>query len=178
MKSKIKSNLFTNGGEFILQDSQKEYVGWYNIDGEENIFTEKTFLNEKSLLLLPINLKQTIYEQNVKRDVSKIKRQKDVKSYFPRITEDNIEQGFIERYFVKKNNVENILLKEVDRETYFSIKNQEGFYLDSLYTIYEIVWWIGKISEIECVNRNKEQIKKQPILNLLLIDLNEFYTSR
>ena len=178
MKSKITSNLFTNGGEFILKDSQEEYVGWYNIDGEENIFTEKTFLNEKSLLLLPIDLKQTIYEKNVKADISKIKSQKDVKSYFPILTEENIEQGFIERFFVKKNNVENILLKEVDKETYFSIKNEEGFYLDSLYTIYEIVWWIGKISEIECVNRNKEQIKKQPILNVLLIDLNEFYTGR
>jgi hypothetical protein len=86
MKSKITSNLLTNGGEFILKDSQEEYVGWSNIDGEENIFTEKTFLNEKSLLLLPIDLKQTIYEKNVKADISKIKSQKDVKSYFPILT--------------------------------------------------------------------------------------------
>lgn len=178
MKSKIKSNLFTNGGQFILKDSQKEYVGWYNIDAEENIFTEKTFLNETSLLLLPIDLKQTIYEQTVKKDISKIKIQKDVKSYFPILTKENIEQGFIERFFVKKNNVENILLKEVDTDTYISIKNQEGTYLDSLYSLYSVKWWIGKISEIECVNRNKEQIKKQPILNLLLIDLNEFYRGR
>lgn len=175
MKSKQKTNLFTNGGEFILQNSQKEYVGWYNIDSEENIFTEKTFLLEKSLLLLPIRLKKGIYEQNVSNEISKVKTQKDVKSYYPIISETNIQEGYIDRYFVKKNNVNVLYLREVNFETYNSIKNQEGIYFDSLYTTYEIRWWIGKYSEIECVNRNKEELKRLPILNNLLKDLNEFF---
>ena len=177
MKSKISTHLFTNGDEFINSITQENYIGWYNIDAEGKIFSEKVLNVEKSFILLPKEMKTTLYEKNVNNEISKIKMQKEAKSYYPIVKQIDIDNKYINRYFVKKNNVEMLLLKEIDEETYRSIKNQEGIYYDSLYTTYEIQWWIG-LSKIECVNRNKEALNKNPILVNILNVLDELYIEK
>lgn len=177
MKSKIFTHLFTNGDEYINSITQENYIGWYNIDVEGKIFSEKVLDLEKSFILLPKELKKTFYEKTVVNEISKIKTQKEVKSYYPILTQQDIENKYVNRYFVKKNNVEMLFLKEIDEETYRSVKNQDGVYYDSLYTTYEIQWWIG-LSKIECVNKNKEALKKQPILVNILNVLDELYIKK
>lgn len=175
MESKIKTYLFTQGNELIIESTQENYTGWYNIDSENMFYTEKVFDSGKSLLLLPKEDKKTPYEKLIKsRDVLNVKKQIDIQSYYPIITESNIQLGYVDRYFARKLNVDNLYLKEIDLNTFLNLDNKTGIYLDSLYNTYHIRWYIAG-NLIEVTNKNKEEIKKNPILNNLLKDLNEFF---
>jgi uncharacterized protein (DUF2147 family) len=53
-KSQIKSNLFTNGNEYILSTTQQEYKGYYYEISNGRKYTGKTPQDGQNILLLPL----------------------------------------------------------------------------------------------------------------------------
>ena len=52
-KSQIKSNLFTNGNEYILSPTKEEYKGFYYEISNGNKFTGKNPNDGNNILLIP-----------------------------------------------------------------------------------------------------------------------------
>ena len=54
-KSQIKSNLYTNGGEYITSTTKTEYIGYYYETSSGQKYTGKTPQDGSNISLLKIN---------------------------------------------------------------------------------------------------------------------------
>ena len=146
-KSQIKTNLYTNGGEYILSTTEDDYKGYYYQTSNGNKYTGKSpqsspnillQIQEESYLSPPIeNPKTTITVFMEVWDYSP-ESNPQVRSPLynmfgitrqvppPNITiptSKDYKLGKFVRYFAKKNN-ENIYL-EINKETYTLLKSQD-----------------------------------------------------
>ena len=58
-KSQIKTNLSTNGGEYIYASNKLPYSGDYFITGDGKIYTGKNPNNKPNYLLIPTSINLT-----------------------------------------------------------------------------------------------------------------------
>lgn len=126
-KSQIKTNLYTNGNEFVISLTQENYKGYYWGTSTGEFYTGKSpedIPNNKliPLLNIDINTLKTINEpsQNIIAKPSyhiidepyfrakKIPFNKQAPiypvNYIPYLKEIDYNNGYIMRYFIKKNN--------------------------------------------------------------------------
>ena len=131
-KSKIKENLYTSGNEFVEKGSYKPYKGYYYSLGEQ-YFSGKTF-NPNALEIIRqspetnkvgsfgADILKYFYAaspliQNALTSPTEIRGIK----FTP--TQEDINRGYANRYFVKKQNSNPIAITEVSEETYNSLTN-------------------------------------------------------
>ena len=194
-KSKIKTGLFTNGGEYLL--GGRNYVGPYYVlyTGKAysglSQFDTSTQLLEKYTEASPMNVntvtRQGIvlpFERTVEGDIYAAITPKDNSEllaptqYYPKPTEDEKSIGEMTRYFLKRVNDSRIL--EVNLDMYNSIVNQDSRYAWPLWKPVKLQWLIkGTEVEVGSVNRKtvyyieqKEQVKG--LAQLLRFNFTEF----
>lgn len=178
-KSQIKENQYTNGGEFVIISTQKNYVGSYWSNSKGEFFTGKT-PNSESNLQLEIASKIPALEKTKSRTPTiepfpknyfvvndsyyraknqSIRDGKDAPrppfQTLTKPTNKDIQNGFFNRYFVKKGN-ESIFI-EISKNEYNKFKDKDSTVQWQLYTPIEIVWNIQG-SKDQVYNGNKTNV--------------------
>ena len=173
-KSQIKENQYTNGGEFVIVSSQENYLGYYWSTSKGEFFTGKT-PNDKPTQKIQVASKIPALEKT-KSKTPTIEPFPD--SYFivddayyqskglskyrdaPRMpiqtlgkpTDKDIQNGFFNRYFVKKGNEFKFI--EISKEEYNKFKDKDTSVQWQLYTPTKIKWDIQGPRE-QVYNGNK-----------------------
>ena len=184
-KAQVREGLVTEGGEWMFTDNT-EYIGQYHTYTTGEVFSETTFVDGKSRILIPYVDVQNINQQNeIGIDTAKnfeydnIKTLNVKKSIIPnpnqiQPTDKDIKRGWMERYFAKKVNDDIIL--ELTKEDFDNVGTENG--LDSiLWEKFKLRWRItGPIDEILQTNQQTIQIKSQdyPLLVSIITDFTEF----
>lgn len=130
-------NLYTTGQEWMTED-MVEYKGLYHqyITGET--YTESTWRPDKSVKLIKFELpnpKINTYK-NIKTVSTKYN---PIRSYYPTVTQTDIANKYIQRYFIKKINESAIT--EIDEQQFNDWTNKK---IDpNLYTAIKLIWYIS-----------------------------------
>jgi hypothetical protein len=180
-KNKIIPNLFTNGGEYIVESSQQEYSGFYHKTHTEEFYTGKTPNDSNVRKLIPIktsleNYNTPVNQINLSSNNSIIseylksknqnlqdKEEKKV-PYFssPSPTSEDYNLGVFTRYFLVKIN--ELKFIEVNKEVYEKIDSQNLNWLFELYTPFKMLWTIrGDKEEVFRTNKNIVLVKEQKL---------------
>lgn len=162
-KSQIKSNLYTEGTEFIRVDNNLPYNGYYYKTSKGKFYTGKTPEEGLNVELIPnissqqepnfqsgeININNSSYlnfieEESIYVSIKNINPnqiKKIPQSIFPTPKpQDYINESFV-RYFAKKRNAVKYL--EIDKETYDKLFSQDPTYLFELYKPLKLNWQIS-----------------------------------
>jgi hypothetical protein len=167
--SQIKTNLYTNGGEYAYISSNEVYTGYYWKASDGKIFSGKTPQDTPVEELVPI----TTYNSNTSSNNAFISiNQEDTNNtvylnikkaptdntyippYSPTIpTSQNYQTGEFVRYFCKKSN--EIIYIETSQDTYNLLLNKDPRILWQLYIPFNIPWQItGNKQTVIKTNKN------------------------
>ena len=185
-KAQVREGLVTEGGEWMFTDNT-EYIGQYHTYTTGEVFSEATFVDGKSRILIPYVDVQNINQQNeIGIDTAKnfeydnIKTLDVKKSITPnpnqiQPTDKDIKRGWMERYFAKKVNDDIIL--ELTKEDFDNVGTEKG--LDKiLWEKFKLRWKIsGDATDVIETNQRTIQIKSEdyPSITSLIVDYTEFY---
>ena len=171
-KSQIKTNLSTNGGEYIYASNNLPYSGDYFITGDGKIYTGKNPNNKPNYLLIPdsINLTEAPNPEGealpssyyIADDYYYYAKGININSIgpppslptqiFPTPTEKEYQIGEIQRYFVKKIN--EIKYIEINQEEFEQYLNQQSTVSYQLYIPFSFPWVLtGNRSNAYKVNK-------------------------
>lgn len=143
--NKIQENLYTEGNEFVEKKSFRPYKGYYYSTGN-NFYSGKIFnLNaieivkksketEKVSSLNNESLNYFFNSSNSTKGI--IINQTEIKGIHFTPSEEDIKKGFATRYFIKKQNTNPILIKEINKNTFNSLNNP--IYLKS-----QLIWKVN-----------------------------------
>jgi len=152
-KSKIITNLYTKGGEFVING--KDYIGAYYKTYSGKVYTGKNPINGSSQELTPFkdlnvrNTKKTgvIILDSSTKDYINNPNLTDINTYeapaqfYPKPTDNDYQKGYIMRYFAKKRNDIGYVI-EINKETYLSITKQDKVYDYVTYQAIDVFWQI------------------------------------
>jgi hypothetical protein len=173
-KSQITPNLYTNGGEFVIIQSNKPYTGYYFKVSNGKTYTGRTPDDKPNIELIPTILENmelnnniiitptpfsfiTSYEENtnsyLKVNTSNINNIK-IPYYSPTLpTSQDYQNGEFQRYFCKKTN--EIKYIEINKEQFDKLVSQDPQIEFSLYQPFTITWIIsGNKDTVAKTNRN------------------------
>lgn len=168
--SQITVNLYTNGGEYILANSNQPYSGYYWKNSQGQFFTGKTPQDTIIERLIPIT-NQTFLSTSEDKNNLSYYNQNDFDSinyitltnppiapisptYSLTIpTQQDYQIGEFRRYFCKKSN--EIIYLEISKDTYDKLINQNPQILYQLYQPFNIPWkLIGDKEQVYKTNKN------------------------
>ena len=169
-KSKIQSNLFTNGGEYLLDGvdytgryyllyNGKAYTGIDQYDGTPQLLVKYTPQNSLTAndrvtddLVFPFERASSTEDySSITPTVAPLVQAP--LQYFSNPSPNEILIGEMIRYFLKRFNDQRFV--EVNLETYNGINNKDKKYAWELWIPFEVPWVI-KGSEEEVVKSNKQ----------------------
>jgi hypothetical protein len=198
-KSKIKTNLYTNGNEFILLNGES-YIGYYHETYNSKFFTGKIPEDLSIQELIKISVTSNIQSVD-KKDSKYISISPNFSStnnnifynklkpnitnegtlptiYFPTPSSSDYQLSEFTRYFCKKTN-QNIYI-EISLDYYTKLVNQDPSSLYTLYFPFKMQWKIsGDKEQVFLTNKNMtkytENQFKLPGLGVYLKDYLKFY---
>jgi len=155
-KSKIITNLYTKGGEFIING--KEYIGAYYKTYSGKVYSGKNPINGSSQELSPLINNNSLFQGNVKSkggilvdtntknyinnpNVTDVNLYIIPTQFYPKPTTNDYLKGYIMRYFAKKRNDIGYVI-EINKETYLSITKQDKVYDYVTYQAIDVFWQI------------------------------------
>lgn len=154
-KYKIK---YTNGGEFRLPKSSKEYIGNYIELLDGNVYAGDNIVQPKGRLIrIDKNIGRNVQMDSKNNRIYSILRPKLVKtqdnyipilSNSPHPTEEDYQKGFFIRYFYARINTKQI--NEIDKDTYDNFNKRK--YNTKLNMPFFIRWSLTENSELENTN--------------------------
>ena len=196
-KAQITTGLITKGEEWMFVDTT-EYIGQYHRYTTGEVFSKATFVDGISRALIPyvnikavglensdgVNLaKQFIYDNVKTLDIKKMMLPNpDIEP----VTDDDMKNGFMERYFGYRYDNNCI---ELNKEKFNQIGSEDGL-SDVLYLKVKLKWKIGgptydikdergNILEAGVFDTNKRTValysEKYPLIKYKLMDYLEFY---
>jgi hypothetical protein len=145
-KSQVKTNMYTNGNEFYLINTQILYTGYYYETSSGKKYTGRNPSNGEGTLLTPyVQLNETT--QNYEGESPQILQSSYVNNYnnepvnprslpTPYIsspTESERQIGEYRRYFAKKTN--ELIYIEISKDTYNKFTNQDPNVAMDLYEV-------------------------------------------
>ena len=152
-KNKIKTNLYTSGGEFTLVSSGEIYVGFYYKLYDGKYFTGKT-PNDP-------NIKELI-KLNNPPDPAGIPTLLPISiPYNPLLpTEQDYQVGEFTRYFnIKRNQA---IFTEISKDTYNKFKQQDPQVPWRSYRVFLLSWQLtGDINQVVQTNKNITELTEQ-----------------
>ena len=142
-ENQIIRNLYTSGKQFMLETGI-EYVGFYHKYSTGEVYTESGWNEFQSKKLIPYRDSYTIENNSVYRNLTKTPVDKFVAPvyYFPILKESDYVNGFVTRYFVRRNNVSTdaFAIIEINESQYSKITTIGNGVNGNLYTGIEIPW--------------------------------------
>jgi len=194
--SQITSNLYTNGGEYIIKDTNLSYSGPYWKTSSGKIYTGKTPQDTPTQELIPFNIEGG-GTNNINSIDSYYNQYDDIvvdylnivlpstspplpPTYSPNIpTQQDYQIGEYRRYFCKKTN--ELLYLEVNKDTYDKLIGQDPTILYQLYQPFNLSWQLtGDIEQVYKINKNITELatknQKLPMLSMYLkMDFTKYY---
>ena len=177
-KNRIQTNLYTNGGEYLIKSTGQEYTGYYYKLYNNTLFTGKTPNDTPNQQLIPfeevpdITSRLVIVEPFPSPEVlnySLLNESPDPKivpsPYYPQPSESDYNLGEFQRYFMKQINA--LSFTEISKTDYNSLLNKKENYLWQLYIPVSIPWEISG---------NKDQVQKtNQQITVLTEQQNKFF---
>jgi hypothetical protein len=181
-KSKIKTNLYTNGGEYIYAKSRANYVGPYYETSNGKKYTGKNPQDLPNELLVPVstffnpedvgsiddnNIINYIFS-NVELDINFSYPNSNIVTTSRKLptynltlpTDKDKTLGVFTRYFCKKNN--ELIYIEISKETFNLLRYQDIKIAWDLYSPLSILWQIkGDKEKTYTANKNNITILEQ-----------------
>lgn len=164
-KSKIKTNQYTSGNEYLRSDTKEPYVGFYWLNSRNQAFSGKTPQDKPTFTLIESIEVQPISDLSDPLDTSvnwvtdynpKITNQKpgNIPSrYQAAPTQEQYDTGEFQRYFTKKAN-QNIYY-EISKSDYNNIIGKKDAILWQLYNGISLPWQLtGDKESVFRTNRN------------------------
>jgi len=154
-KSQIKSNLYTNGGEYVLSTTKEDYKGYYYEVSTGQRFTGKTPQDGANIFLIKFQEPPTQYLPPPPTDL--ILTQDELSEGFYNLylpsrslpqpnptlpTDQDIKLGVYTRYFCKKNN--ELKYMEIDKTTFQKLNSKSNDIAWDLYTPVSTLWYTNK----------------------------------
>ena len=161
-KSQIKTNLFTNGDEYVYYNTNNEYSGSYFITGNGKVFTGKNPNNKPNYPLSAISENLNGFQQlSSEQEDLPISYNVINDSYywakgispttnnpvpsppiqiFPNPSIKEYEIGEIQRFFVKKIN--EVKYVEINNQQFNSFASSQSNVQSSLYSTFQLPWVI------------------------------------
>lgn len=201
-KSQIKEKLYTNGGELQLENSQQEYKGYYFLTSKQEAYTGKNPQDKPNNRLVPISNVSMNEEAIFKEDgfipdsyyfindsyynakglpLNRRAPRRPIQT-LNRPTDKDIQNGFFNRYFVKKGNEFKFI--EISKEEHLKFQNKDTSVQWQLYIPTKIKWDIQGDRE-QVYNGNKtvvsltEQRENLPGFTLFFKDqFDKFWIGR
>jgi len=194
-KAQITKGLETAGGQWMLVDGT-EYIGQYHTYTTGEVFTQASFVNGVSKILIPyvdlesvsnlgVDFAKNFEYDNIKRIT--IYESGTPNSKFIQPTDKDRINGYMVRLFAQKVNTADVLI-EINKDDIKNIGKPDG--MDkNLYKTFSLRWKVsgpmndvldsaGNIVEsgIEPTNRRTRDLKSEefPALKKYLKDLTEF----
>ena len=184
LPEQIKTGLYTTGKEYMFVDL-REYIGPYHVYPNGAVYTEANY-SDRSVPLIPYvssqeNKKVLGEDRNVENNSiyfkltgKKFNKYVEPQYYYPTVTEDDKEQGFIERYFVQRiNNLNEIT--EISRQQFQSVNTNNTVGIDGgIYNKLRLQWIIaGDVVKENQIKLQRAELTMPGISNYLT-DLDEF----
>lgn len=186
-KSQIKTNLYTNGGEYTTSQNQfstvaESYIGYYYKTSTGQLFTGRNPQEKPNLLLypfepllsnievgaetetLPNNLIVTnILEPKYSYSNSNPSQTRSIPQFSLTLpTPEDKKRGYFIRYFCKKNN--ELIYYETSQSDYDRTRNQDPTMAYDLYSVLALQWSImGDPSQV--TNFNASSVNKAALIN-------------
>ena len=169
--SQIKTNLYTNGGEYAILSSGQNYTGYYFKTSTGKYFTGKTpqdlpnqefisstissvFSETPSQTLLNVDAEEVKNIPYIDLSNTNINKISYLPYYSPQLpTQQNYQNGVFRRYFCKKTN--EIIYIEIDLNQYKNLVTKNPQILWQLYEPFNISWQLtGDKQQTAQVNKN------------------------
>jgi len=160
-KSQIKTNLFTNGKEFIRSDNRLLYVGSYWKTSNGEVFSGKTPNDRPYVELLPIPepVEQTPlnttteWKVDYPSNITNSKPGQVPKNHIFQPLPEELYLGQASRYFTKKSNQK--VYFEISKDTFGKLSTKSNEILFQLYTPITMIWRLeGNDDEVFEANLN------------------------
>jgi hypothetical protein len=174
--------------KFLLPDGN-EYIGPYYITYSGDYITGENPLSLDQRILTPIiedNTKNLNYENNIFKKLNSsliIDELIDPEHYIPVPQDEDYKLGKITRYFAKERKRNIINIREINKEAYIDIREQNGIYNYAKWDITSLLWQIsgplnnelkeGNIVRVGIIDTNKRIIESK---NKKFIGLKEYLT--
>jgi len=180
--NEIVNNLYTTGQELMTTDNV-EYVGLYHKYTTGEIYSQPTWNKNKSVKLIKYKEQpESVIEYNKISDIEI--NYKSFNTYNVVITKENINNGYIDRFIIKRSN-DNIFY-EVNSDTYDAYTSED---IDPvLYLAVKLKWYItGNINDTQQGNitipgvqsNNYKELQTAEItvpgISLYFTDLLQYY---
>lgn len=176
-ESQILTGLYTSGNE-LINDLGQDYSGPYHRYPNDTFWTE---FNHSSLSkqlyrkdkIIPDNELTRLFKRDL---IKKISNYLEPVPYYPIITEYDIDNGSVERYFVTSVNPNDVKIIEIDLQQYLSMNSTNVEGIDATrYMGGFLNWYLNKTVALIKNQKEIEKLnKKIPGLNLYLTNIFEF----
>jgi hypothetical protein len=179
-KSRIQTNLYTAGREYVTEDDGKEYIGFYYKTYNGDKFTGKNPDDKPNKVLSPFSqddsnfdlspkLTTLLSEENLKFSLLKninINLSLEIPQLFiPSPTEQDYKLGEFQRYFCKKRNEFSYL--EISKSDYDKLIKKDPIIDFKSWFPFSIPWSLtGDVNKVGQTNKN---------IVLLQIDKDKLY---
>jgi hypothetical protein len=174
-KSQVKTNLYTNGGDFILLNNSTPYKGYYYTTSNGRYFSGRTPNESPSFEIVKVNPNESTtnlppslqienfpvdnlyiiengYLQSTRLSFDQTPPSPPKQSY-PIVTNNDYKLGEFQRYFLKKGNETKFL--EISLEDYRKYVNRDRDVMFELYTPIQINWILtGEEKQVYQVNQS------------------------
>jgi len=181
-KSQVKTNLYTNGDEFVYISNKQPYQGYYFKTSTGQYYTGKNADDRPNFELTQNLATAETTTDTTKSDYSVIiNTDLDNNSTYnnlisppppvlispaynaPEPTSQDYQIGEFRRYFCKKGN--EILYLEIDEDTYDKLIAKDSQYQFSLWQPFNLPWLlVGTQEQVYKVNRNVTILTSQKLL--------------
>ena len=172
-KSQIKTNLYTNGGEFVILGTTQEYSGSYwktsagkyftGVSPDDRPYKELTIIkpqpqSTESNQVETVELSEDVknYSLAKKVDLNNIPIVKVPLYYLPSPSTEDYTLGSFTRYLCKRSN-QNIYI-EINKDTFDKLTSKSIEYDFSLYSPFKLTWTIKGDSISTVANINKSVV--------------------
>jgi hypothetical protein len=185
--SQIKTNLHTNGGEFVISSTKENYIGYYfkTSAGEyftgrnqndlpnqpltpSDILSPSTSPVVESITIENINIFNVEYDILKNTDVNQTTLLPIYTLTFP--SPQDYQVGEFRRFFCKKTN--EIQYIEIDPKQYSLLTNKDPQILWQLYFPFNIPWSIS--GQVDIVARTNKNIVELTMKQLKLPRFNDY----
>lgn len=163
-KSQVKTDLYTKGGQFQIQSSKQEYIGYYWKNSKGEIFTKRNpnaggseaLENIPQVSLPKANTITYVKGNDVYNKLKKVDITQSLllPSYQkPHPISQDYELGNFTRYFAKKTN-ENLYI-EISSDVYNKLTTKNPQYAYGAYLVFSLLWTLtGNPSQVSKINQN------------------------